>query len=76
VSVELDTVQEVLQNPSNYKLSVSDCCSWRFLSDCLEVSNFLETSEKEGGKDSLGEDVIVVSPVIMSAEIEECSVVI
>ena len=42
----------------------------------LEVSNLLETAQQKGGKDGLGENVVVVPSVIVSAEVEECSVVI
>ena len=73
--VELDAVQEVFDKAAHENLRLGESEAGGGLGDRSEVADLLQAPEEEGSEDCLGVDVVGVSPVGVSAEVEEGEVV-
>ena len=75
VSVELDAVEEVFDEPPHQHLRLRQPGARRLLGHRLEVAHLLEAAQQEGREDGLGVDVVGVAAVVVGAEVVERGVV-
>ena len=75
VSVELDAVEEVFDQPPHQHLRLRQPGARRLLGHRLEVAHLLEAAQQEGREDGLGVDVVGVAAVVVGAEVVERGVV-
>ena len=76
MGVELDAVQEMFQEAAHQNLGLGECEARSSLGDRSEVTNLLETAEEEGSEDCFGVNIVGVSPVRVSTEVEQSPVVV